>query len=108
MEVIGRIAGTGRTVRLTITGTVVTGVADVATESDVLVCPGLVDIQSNGYGGHDVRAMGIDEQTIHDFVAALWAEGVTAVCPTVTTGPEERMIASLQADRKSTRLNSSH
>ena len=97
MEVIGRIAGTGRTVRLTITGAVVTDVTDVATESDVLVCPGLVDIQSNGYGGHDVRAMGIDDQTIHDFVASLWAEGVTAVCPTVTTGPEDRMIASLQA-----------
>jgi len=97
LKIIGRLPGTRRTVRLTLSNGAVSELMDVDTSSDVWICPGLVDIQSNGYDGHDVRALDVDSETIHDFVAALWAQGVSAVCPTVTTGPEERVIHSLQA-----------
>lgn len=97
MDVIGRLPGTVRTVRLTVEQGRITDLVDVNTTSDVWICPGFVDIQNNGYAGYDVRATDVDEHTIHEFVAALWAEGVTAVCPTVTTGPEERIVASLRA-----------
>jgi N-acetylglucosamine-6-phosphate deacetylase len=97
MDVIGRLPGTDRTVRLTISRNTITDLVDVDTSSDVWICPGFVDIQNNGYAGHDVRAVDVDGQTIHEFVMSLWAQGITAVCPTVTTGPEERIVVSLRA-----------
>jgi len=97
MRLIGRLAGADRTIQLTLDGSVVSDIVDIDTKSDVLICPGLVDIQNNGYGGHDVRAPDVDQYTIQRLVASLWKQGVTAVCPTVTTGPEGRIVQSLQA-----------
>jgi N-acetylglucosamine-6-phosphate deacetylase len=97
MRIVARLVGTRRTVQLTTEGSVVTEVADVDTASDVWVCPGLIDVQTNGYDGHDVRAPDASEDTIQRLVTSLWAQGITAICPTVTTGPEDRIANSLQA-----------
>ena len=97
MKLIGQLLGTERTVEVTLDGAHVSGVRDVDTTTDVCICPGLIDIQNNGYGGHDVRAADVDAETVRQLVTSLWAQGVTAVCPTVTTGPEEKMVRSLQA-----------
>jgi N-acetylglucosamine-6-phosphate deacetylase len=105
MKVVGRLSGTSHTVQLTLDAATVSDVKDVATASDVWICPGLVDIQNNGYRGQDVRAEDVDEDTIHRLVTALWEQGVTAVCPTVTTGPEERIVASLRAIAAARRID---
>lgn len=97
MKLIGRIPGTGRTVEVSVDGATITAVREVATSTDVWICPGLVDIQNNGYAGHDVRASDVDADTIAHLVTALWAQGITAVCPTATTGPEEKIVQSLRA-----------
>jgi N-acetylglucosamine-6-phosphate deacetylase len=105
MRIIGRLSGTRRTVQLTLDRSIVREVNDVDTTSDVWICPGLVDIQNNGYRGQDVRAEDVDEYTIQRLVTAQWEQGVTAVCPTVTTGPEERMVASLRAIAAARRID---
>jgi N-acetylglucosamine-6-phosphate deacetylase len=105
MKLIGRLSGTPRTVQLTLDRSTVSSIRDVDTASDVWICPGLVDIQNNGYCGHDVRAEDVDEYTIQRMVTALWEQGVTAVCPTVTTGPEERIVRSLQAIAAARRID---
>ena len=105
MNVIGRVSGTPHTVRLTLDGSTVSAVKEVDTASDVWICPGLVDIQNNGYRGHDVRDEDVDGHTIHRLVTAQWEEGVTAVCPTVTTGSDERMVASLRAIAAARRID---
>src|SRR5215475_9941172 len=105
MRIIGRLSGAPHTVQLTLDAATVGDVKDVETASDVWICPGLVDIQNNGYRGQDVRAEDVDENTIHRLVTALWEQGVTAVCPTVTTGPEERIVASLKAIAAARRID---
>jgi N-acetylglucosamine-6-phosphate deacetylase len=105
MRIIGRLSGTRRTVQLTLDRSIVREVSDVDTVSDVWICPGLVDIQNNGYRGQDVRAENVDAYTIQRLVTAQWEQGVTAVCPTVTTGPEERIVASLRAIAAARRLD---
>lgn len=97
LEVSGRIVGRRGTSRLTVSGSTLSSITPVARDSDVWIAPGFVDIQVNGYAGFDVRASDVDEHTIHDLTRALWAQGITAFCPTVTTGPEDRITTSLAA-----------
>lgn len=58
--------------------------------------PGLVDLQVNGFGGHDVNAPDVSVETIVALTAALWAEGTTTYLPTVVTAPEERIVRALR------------
>jgi N-acetylglucosamine-6-phosphate deacetylase len=61
------------------------------------IAPGWVDLQVNGYEGHDANAEGADANVVAAMVRALWRWGVTAVCPTICTQSEERILASLGA-----------
>src|SRR5436189_6238404 len=47
------------------------------------VAPGLVDLQINGYIGHDFNRLPIPESTVGDVARALSRAGVTPVYPTV-------------------------
>lgn len=97
IEVTGRLVGVGRAVRVQIADGAITGIADTATESDVWIMPGPVDIQVNGYAGYDVNADDVTAEVIEGLVRAEWAVGVTAICPTIITGPEDRIRTALQA-----------
>jgi len=64
---------------------------------DYWIAPGLVDIQVNGYQGHDFLS---GETTAEDVVAvamSLANAGVTAFCPTVTTNSYAAMEVGLRA-----------
>lgn len=54
--------------------------------------PGLVDLQVNGYAGHDVNADDVTPDTLADLTRALWARGVTTYLPTVITASEEKIL----------------
>lgn len=54
--------------------------------------PGLVDLQVNGYAGHDVNADDVTPETLADLTRALWARGVTTYLPTVITASEEKIL----------------
>ncbi|MBM3471460.1 MAG: amidohydrolase family protein [Armatimonadetes bacterium] len=60
------------------------------------VLPGLIDIQVNGFDGHDFNAAGASVESAAGVVRALWRHGVTRFCPTVCTQSREHMIASLR------------
>lgn len=61
------------------------------------IAPGFLDIQVNGYGGHDIQAEDVTAETVVRLVRSLWARGVAAVCPTVITQSEARICRSLAA-----------
>jgi N-acetylglucosamine-6-phosphate deacetylase len=82
---------------VTTRGDLVCDVELLDSSSDVFVTPGLVDIQVNGFEGHDVRDPSVSADTIRSLVASQWAQGVTAICPTVTTAPEDRIVGALRA-----------
>lgn len=58
--------------------------------------PGLIDIQVNGFDGHDFNAAGTSVDGAAGVVRALWRHGVTRFCPTVCTQSREHMVASLR------------
>lgn len=60
------------------------------------VTPGLVDLQVNGYAGHDVNADDVSVETLTALTQALWAEGVTTYLPTVITASQEKILHVLE------------
>ncbi|RAY14294.1 N-acetylglucosamine-6-phosphate deacetylase [Actinomadura craniellae] len=63
-----------------------------------LLAPGLVDLQVNGYFGHDLAD--IDEAGWHRVVRRLPETGVTAFLPTFITAPVEEQAAALRGAAK--------
>jgi N-acetylglucosamine-6-phosphate deacetylase len=61
------------------------------------VSPGWLDIQVNGFEGHDPNAVGADAGATIEMVRALWRHGVTGVCPTICTESEDHILAALRA-----------
>lgn len=67
---------------------------------DLWILPGLVDIQVNGFGGHDLNAPGTSPDDVAAVVRVLWRHGVTRFCPTICTQSREHMIAALRTVAK--------
>lgn len=97
VEVTGRLVDTGEKTRVRVDDGRIVDLSAADTETDLWLAPGLVDIQVNGYAGHDVNAEDVDAGVIRELVDAQWRQGVTAFCPTVVTGPEERVVRALRA-----------
>ncbi|WP_109474547.1 N-acetylglucosamine-6-phosphate deacetylase [Ornithinimicrobium cavernae] len=64
------------------------------------VSPGLVDLQVNGFVGHDVNAEEPTPEAIVAITAALAERGVTTWVPTVVTAPEDAIHAAIAAVRR--------
>lgn len=65
----------------------------------VYVCPGLLDLQVNGYGGVDLNADGVVPEDVTRVGQNLWATGCTGFLPTVVTGARERLQRAMVAIR---------
>ncbi|MFM2383061.1 MAG: hypothetical protein RL515_1048, partial [Verrucomicrobiota bacterium] len=61
---------------------------------------GFVDLQVNGYAGHDLNGLTLDTATVRDLCQALLKVGVTTFLPTIITAPEGRIIAALRTIRE--------
>ncbi|PZG23359.1 N-acetylglucosamine-6-phosphate deacetylase, partial [Nonomuraea aridisoli] len=95
MTIEGRLAD-GRPVRVELDGPRIAAVTEVRDAPDVLVLPGLVDIQVNGYGGHDFNADDLSTGDVAELVRELWRRGTTTVCPTIITAPEDKILRNLR------------
>jgi N-acetylglucosamine-6-phosphate deacetylase len=94
----GRSTDDASPVRVTVDGGVVTSMEHrPATTSPDWISPGWIDLQVNGFEGHDPNAVGATPDETVEMVRALWHHGVTAVCPTVITNTEEHILAALRA-----------
>lgn len=83
----GRTAG-GRGVRVRFSADGIDEVSDHPSAPDLLLIPGLVDIQLNGYGGLDVNDPSRPAGELPELVRALWAQGVTTVLPTIISADD--------------------
>ncbi|NUS00680.1 MAG: amidohydrolase family protein [Kribbellaceae bacterium] len=61
-------------------------VTDHPSAPDLLLIPGLVDLQLNGYGGLDVNDPSANE--LPALVRALWEQGVTTIYPTIISADD--------------------
>jgi N-acetylglucosamine-6-phosphate deacetylase len=90
-----RIAG--RNVALELDDGVVRAVLPGDSGETRWLSPGFVDLQVNGWRGHDLNAPGLTAETVSAMVAALARTGTTTLLPTVITASEERMTAAVRA-----------
>jgi N-acetylglucosamine-6-phosphate deacetylase len=100
MVLEGLLVETGRPARIDIDGDRIRSIRPLDRADSVWLAPGLIDIQVNGYLGHDLNSPDVTADTVARFVRALWTVGVTTVCPTVTTQSEPSICRSLRAIRE--------
>jgi N-acetylglucosamine-6-phosphate deacetylase len=96
MKITGRDPATGLTLRVTTEGGVIADVRSVPPASGLWLAPGLVDLQVNGFAGHDVNSPDVSVETIAGLVRALWWAGVTTVLPTVVTAGERHISRAVE------------
>jgi N-acetylglucosamine-6-phosphate deacetylase len=70
-------------------------------ECKFAVAPGFVDLQINGYGGYDINAQPLGEDTLSHMIRSIWREGVTTCFPTVITNGPEAILATMKTIAKS-------
>jgi N-acetylglucosamine-6-phosphate deacetylase len=94
----GRLIEDGAAVQIAFKDGVITELVRVdTTDSEMWIAPGWIDLQVNGYSGHDPNAEGAEPEATADMVRSLWRHGVTALCPTITTASEAQIISALGA-----------
>ena len=91
MELTGRDPATGRMLCAITEGGVIAEVRPAEGTTDLWLAPGLVDLQVNGFAGHDVNDAEVTAETVAGLVRALWRVGVTTVLPTVVTADERHI-----------------
>lgn len=93
----GRDPATGRTLRVTAEGGRIADIRALDEPADLWLAPGLIDLQVNGFQGHDVNAADVDAAVVTALVRSLHRIGVTTVVPTIVTAAEERIVAAVAA-----------
>lgn len=63
----------------------------------LIVAPGLVDIQINGYQGIDFSDPELTAEDLKKVLNGLWEVGVTTILPTVTSNDHEHLINAFKA-----------
>lgn len=99
-RILGRDPATGGAIVVTTAGGRITSVEPAAHGETQWLSAGLVDLQVNGYAGHDLNGLTLDVATVRALCQALLKVGVTTFLPTVITAPEARIIAALRAIRE--------
>lgn len=98
LRLLGRSVEDGGTVRVEVDGGRIAAIERVDDDpGDVWISPGWIDIQINGYDGHDANAADADAGVSAAMVRSLWQAGVTGSCITICTESEAHIVARLAA-----------
>lgn len=105
LVVIGRDTVSGEPLAVTIKDGRIAAIEPGPGDTTYWVSPGLIDLQVNGFAGHDLNAEGVTAQTVIAVTRALHAYGVTTFVPTVVTAAQDRIIHALDAIAAARRLD---
>ena len=105
VKIVGKLVETGVNVALDITDGKIVKLNPGREESPIWIAPPLVDLQINGFGGHDLNAETISMDDVCQMVEAVRLTGTGYLCPTVVTGSAERMTRSIEAIQQATRVS---
>lgn len=103
--ITGRLPESGETVAITVSGGVIVDIAPAEAPVQHYIAPGLIDLQVNGYAGHDLNDGKVTPETVAALCETLLALGVTTYLPTVITASEAAIIAALAAIAEARRSN---
>lgn len=95
--ITGRDPATGRSLAVTIEDGRIAAIEDGPAGETVWLSAGLVDLQVNGFAGHDLNGGGLVPETVARLAAALRQDGVTTFLPTLITASEASITAALVA-----------
>jgi N-acetylglucosamine-6-phosphate deacetylase len=84
---------------------IVTLIEETASDTDLYLSAGFVDLQVNGFAGFDMNAGQISTDTVIGLVNALLAHGTTCFLPTIITAPEEQICERLRVIAEARRIH---
>ena len=99
-RLLGRDPVTGRGLAVEVEGGVIRSVEFADHGERQWLSAGFVDLQVNGYAGHDLNGPTLDVATVRALCQALLKVGVTTFLPTIITAPEARIVAALRTIRE--------
>lgn len=95
-SITGRDTATGDTIRVVVEKQCIIAIEPAGGAEQAWLAPGLVDLQVNGYAGHDLNADGLRAETVLALAEAMLGVGVTRFAPTLITNSESAIIANLR------------
>lgn len=96
-SVEGMLYNSNQYVRVEIQGGIIQNIIPLKkTESDIIIAPGLIDTQVNGYIGVSFSEESLTVEDVKKVTKALWKLGVTSYFPTIITSPKERTIKNVE------------
>ncbi|MCP8939320.1 amidohydrolase family protein [Alsobacter sp. SYSU M60028] len=95
--VTGRRTDTGEPVAVSIRDGAIAAIAPGPADDGAWLAPGLVDLQLNGWRGHDLNNGRLTPDTVRALARAVLATGVTAFLPTLITAAEADIVSALRA-----------
>ena len=99
-RILGRDPSTGRGVVVTTDGGLIAAIEFQEHGEKQWLSAGFIDLQVNGYAGHDLNGLTLDITTVQALCQAMLKVGVTTFLPTIITAPEARICAALKAIRE--------
>ena len=99
-RIVGRDPATGAGVAVRVADGLIRDIEPAEAAGGPWLTAGLVDLQVNGYAGHDLNGIATDVATVRSLCQALLRVGVTTFLPTLITAPEARIVAALGAIRE--------
>ena len=99
-RILGRDPSTGRGIVVTTEGELIKAIEFQEHGEKQWLSAGFVDLQVNGYAGHDLNGLTLDVATVQALCQAMLKVGVTTFLPTLITAPEARLVAALRTIRE--------
>lgn len=93
----GRDPASGAPLRIAYADGRITSVAPGPGDAEGYVSAGLIDLQINGYLGHDLNDGAVTPEVVARLAEAVRASGVTTFLPTIITGGREPVTRALEA-----------
>jgi N-acetylglucosamine-6-phosphate deacetylase len=90
---------TGKPVRIIIKNGIIDDICEITDfkdrDSEIIIAPGLIDNQINGYANVDFSGDNLSVDGIIVAAHAIWKEGVTSFLPTLITCSHEKLLKNL-------------
>lgn len=87
---------TGKPVSVEIKDGYIVAVSDSDKETDLIIAPGLIDLQVNGYNGIDLNGAGLTANDVELMSYNICKDGVTSYFPTIITGSNDKIESLLR------------
>jgi N-acetylglucosamine-6-phosphate deacetylase len=102
---------TGKPVRIDIVDGLIRSINELSgsinNDKNLLVAPGLIDNQINGFAGVDFSGNNLSADGMIEATQAIWREGVTTFLPTLITNSNENLVKNLIILEEARRSNES-